>query len=547
MQEGKNVKKNISVIPPRNKYDKELKVQSKKLRVAAYCRVSTLLEQQESSFNAQMNYFEEKILSNPNWVLVKIYADDGKSATNTKKRDNFKEMIDDCIAGKIDLVLTKSISRFARNTVDCLQTIRILKEKNIPVIFEKEGINTLDGSGELLITILSSQAQEESRNLSENTRWGIMRRNEQGIITVNENRFLGYTKNANKELVIVPEEAEVVRKIFRMCLEGKSSYKIAMILEGEGIKTTTGKDRWQPSTIDKILKNEKYMGDALLQKTVVVDFLTKKRRKNTGIVPQYYIEDDHEAIIPKELFYRVQEELARRAAICKRSGVNSEIMKSKFSSKYALSEILVCSECGHPYRRQIWSKYGQKTPVWRCENRLKNGTRICKNSPTLKEDTLQGVVMKVINDIVCNRGTYIGAFRENVIKVVKNNAPLADEYSQYDDQIVKLQIELLELIDEGAKQKVIDKSFDERYQKITNQIKELKTKKTEQMQEQTFIKDREQRIQDISNYINSNGYVREFDNSLVRNLIEYIKVMNNNKLQLKFKSGIVIEQEIDFY
>jgi len=169
-------KKNISVIPSKPEYDRSIKVQLKVLRVAAYCRVSTLLEEQEGSYTAQIAYYTDKINRNPNWILERIYADDGKSATRTEKRDDFNTMVERCMAGKIDLVLTKSVSRFARNTVDCLQTIRKLKEKNIGVLFEKEGVNTLDGTGELLITILSSQAQEESRNLSENTRWGLVRR-----------------------------------------------------------------------------------------------------------------------------------------------------------------------------------------------------------------------------------------------------------------------------------------------------------------------------------------------------------------------------------
>jgi site-specific DNA recombinase len=220
-------KKNVSIIPSQPAYDRSIKVQLKALRVAAYCRVSTLLEQQESSYDAQISYYTEKIQQNPNWKLAGIYADDGKSATNMKKRDDFNSMIDDCMAGKIDLILTKSVSRFARNTVDSLQTIRKLKEKNIGIIFEKEGINTLEATGELLITILSSQAQEESRNLSENTRWGIARKYENGVVLVNHKKFLGYTKDEDGELVIVPEQAKLVRRIYRLYLEGLSTQQIA--------------------------------------------------------------------------------------------------------------------------------------------------------------------------------------------------------------------------------------------------------------------------------------------------------------------------------
>ena len=224
-------KKNISIIPATMAYDRSVKPQMKALRVAAYCRVSTLLEQQETSYETQVNYYTEIIKSNLNWKLAGIYADDGKSATSTKNRSNFQAMIDDCMAGKIDMIITKSISRFARNTVDSLMNIRKLKEKNISVFFEKEGINTLEGSGELLITILSSQAQEESRNISENCHWGIVRKFESGKVIVNHKKFLGYTKDKNGDLVILPEEAELVRRIFRLFLEGSSSYAIKRILE----------------------------------------------------------------------------------------------------------------------------------------------------------------------------------------------------------------------------------------------------------------------------------------------------------------------------
>lgn len=335
------IKKNISVIPAVPAHAAEGSQQTKLLRVAAYCRVSTLQEQQESSYEAQVNHYQEKIQNHPGWKLAGIYADDGKSATSTKKRLDFQAMIEDCMAGKIDMVLTKSISRFARNTVDALTNIRKLKEKNIPVIFEKESINTMEGSGELLLTILSSQAQEESRNISENCHWGIVRKFEEGKVMVNHSRFLGYTKDKDGNLVIVPEEAQLVRRIYKLYLEGNSSYRVKRILEAEGIPTVTGKKTWSATTIDRMLSNEKYMGDALQQKTYTVDFLTKKKVKNNGIVPQYYIENDHEAIIPKELFYRVQEEKARRAAIYKPAVKRKNgLQRGKYSGKYVLSDIL---------------------------------------------------------------------------------------------------------------------------------------------------------------------------------------------------------------
>jgi DNA invertase Pin-like site-specific DNA recombinase len=552
MQTATVKKKSISMIPSKPEYDRSIKPQFKALRVAAYCRVSTTLEQQETSYEAQVSYYTEKIKSNPNWKLAGIYADDGKSATNTKKRDDFNAMIEDCMAGKIDMVITKSVSRFARNTVDSLMNIRKLKEKNVAVFFEKEGVNTLEGTGELLITILSSQAQEESRNLSENTRWGLVRRFENGIVSVNHNKFLGYTKDKNGELVIVPEEAELVRRIFRLYLEGSSVIQIAKLLESEGITTVTGATKWWDSTINKMLSNEKYMGDVLQQKTYTIDFLTKKRVKNDGIVPQYYIEDDHEAIIPKELFYQVQEEKARRASLSKtaaarRAKQEQEKEKSKYSSKFALSDIMVCKECGQPYRRQVWSKYGQKSAVWRCENRLKNGTKNCKRSPTFKENVLHEAIMTAINSVVENRGEFVGAFRENVIRVIGSystkNVP-----TEYDGQIEKLQGEMLALIEENAKQGSITDDFDEQYHRIAEQINALKQKKLEMVREQKMAENFQQRLDDMDACLKKTTCeVRDFDNDLVRRLLQSIKAVKDDLIELQFKSGIVMNQRVSYF
>lgn len=547
------IKKKVAVIPAQNIYNKGIRPEFKVLRVAAYCRVSTKLEQQEGSYEAQISYYTEKIKSNLNWQLAGIYADDGISATNMKKRDDFNAMIEDCMAGKIDMIITKSVSRFARNTVDSLETIRKLKEKNIAILFEKEGVNTLEGSGELLITILSSQAQEESRNISENTRWGITRRFENGIIAVNHKKFMGYTKDKkSSELVIVPEQAEIVRRIFRMYLEGSSILEITRALEADKIKTVTGKDTWHPGVIEKMLSNEKYMGDALLQKTYTVDFLTKKRVKNEGIVPQYYIEDNHEAIVPKEIFYRVQEEKTRRANLNKaavtRKSNKLKKEKSKFSSKYALTEILVCAECGHQYRRQVWSKYGQKSAVWRCENRLKNGTKAsCKNSPTLKEEPLHNAIMMAINNVVENKGKFIGAFRENVIRVIGDYSTKGIS-TDFDDKIESLQKEMLSLIEENAKQGAVAEDFDDEYKRISEEINELKKTKLRLVQEKKEAENYGEQLNEMESALRSiKPDVREFDEDLVRRLIKTIKVNKGEKLEIQFESGIVMDQMVDYY
>ena len=540
-------KKNISVIPAAGTYDRHIRPQMKALRVAAYCRVSTLQEQQESSYEAQVSYYTEKIRGNPNWKLAGIYADDGKSATSTKKRSDFQAMIDDCMAGKIDMVLTKSISRFARNTVDALINIRKLKEKNIAVFFEKESINTLEGSGELLLTILSSQAQEESRNVSENCHWGIVRKFEDGKVIVNHSKFMGYTKDEDGNLVIVLEEAEVVSRIFRLFLEGNSSYRIKRILEADGVKTATGQTTWYATTIDKMLSNEKYMGDALLQKTYTVDFLTKKKVKNRGIVPQYYIEDDHEPIIPKELFHRVQEEKARRASIYRPASRKKDApQKGKYSSKYVLSDIMVCAECGQPYRRQVWSKYGQKQAVWRCDNRLKHGSKRCKHSPTLKEKTIHEAIMTAIGSVVEDQGEFVQAFRENVIRVIGSYSASA-EPTEYAKQIEALQQKMLKLIEESAGKQAADEDFDKEYRVIADRMKELKKQKAKKLKECQLADAYGQRVKDMEQYTRKIGYLkREFDDELVRRLLKTVRVINENKIELQFQSGIVITQSIDF-
>ncbi|WP_317854374.1 recombinase family protein [Chakrabartyella piscis] len=359
--------KEIVVIPPKEKHDRNIKVEQKKLNVAAYCRVSTRFEEQEQSYDRQIDYFTSKILSNQNWNLVEVYADFGKSATALKSRDEFNRLIEDCNKGKIDMVLTKSISRFARNTVDFLKIIRELKAKGIRIIFENEHIDTMDSTGELLITILSSQAQEESRTVSENTRFGIVRKYEQGIVHVNHNKFMGYTKDDEGNLIIVPEEAKIVQKIFDLYLDGLGLKLICDVLESENIKTATRQSKWRGSVIYKMLSCEKYIGDALLQKTYTIDHLTKKRVKNDGIVKQYYIKNNHEPIISKEQFYEVQAELQNR----KRKGKGSN-----YSGKYPLSSLIQCSHCGASYTRTTANKMN---PIWQCSTRTKKASKCPKS------------------------------------------------------------------------------------------------------------------------------------------------------------------------
>ena len=356
------------------------------LHVAAYCRVSTLLEEQESSYETQIRHYTGYITAHPGWMLAGIYADEGLSGTQTSQRAEFNRMISDCTDGKIDLVITKSISRFARNTLDCLKYIRLLKSLDIAIYFEKENINTLDSKGEVLITIMASLAQQESQSISQNVSMGIRYQYRQGKVRLNHTRFLGYTKDAEGNLIVDEEQAVIVRRIYREFLEGKTPGKIARSLMDDHIPTVSGKMNWRESTVRSILKNEKYIGDALLQKEYVADYLTKKRQHNTGALPQYYVEEDHEAIISREDYQKAQDEFRRRSR--DRYDIPEE------PAQYAFTNRIICSFCGNTYRR-VKANGTNKHTTWRCKTHMEKAGN-CSRSPILKEKDLQEAVLQAI-------------------------------------------------------------------------------------------------------------------------------------------------------
>ena len=408
---------NVMVIPAKRQVGNTARQQDAKpkLRIAAYCRVSTDSDEQATSYDAQVEHYTEFIQKNLEWEFAGIYADDGISGTNTKKREDFNRMIDDCEAGNIDMIITKSISRFARNTLDCLKYIRQLKDKNIPVFFEKEAINTMDAKGEVLITIMASLAQQESQSLSQNVKLGLQFRYQNGQVQVNHNHFLGYTKDADGNLIIDPEQAEVVKRIYREYLEGYSMDRIAKGLEATGILTGAGKTKWWTSTINKILRNEKYIGDALLQKTYTTDFLNKTRVKNNGIVPQYYVEGNHEAIIPKDIFLQVPEELVRRRVV--KTSANGK--KRSYSCNHCFAQIVICGECGEMFRRIHWNNRGCKSIVWRCISRLEPTGQEC-HARTVNEAVLENVVVQAINALLGDKSTYQAQLQQNIAKVIRS-------------------------------------------------------------------------------------------------------------------------------
>ncbi|WP_407312004.1 recombinase family protein [Desulfosporosinus sp. SB140] len=504
----------VTVIPAKPMQELKGLEATARLRVCAYVRVSTDNEEQLSSYQAQVEHYTSYIKNNPAWEFCGIFADEGISGTNTKKRVEFNRMIEYCMTGKIDMVITKSISRFARNTLDTLKYVRQLKEKGVAIFFEKENVNTLDSKGEFLITLLGSLAQEESSNLSQITRMGISYRFQEGKVLVNHNKFLGYTKDEQGQLVIVPEEAEIVRRIYREFLDGKSPYKIASNLQRDGILTGAGGSHWYDSTVIKILRNEKYMGDALLQKTFTVDFLTKKRVKNTGHAAQYYVENSHEAIISKEEFAAVQMELERRANM---RGY-SKTGKSKFTSDYAFSGTLFCGNCGSKFRRMKWGRGKNEQIVWVCINHQMNGNEACEMK-AVKEKALEKAFVRAMNRIIASKETYI----------IEEISGTEYDFEAIDARLKDLQQELVNVVRNNQE-----------YSSLAAEIERLQVHKQRLKGDEAEKVWRDRMREDFMAYLDAREgkLLDKFDGDLFRRLVEKVKVLSMVEVVFVFKIGV---------
>lgn len=532
----------VEVIPATwNPADESVR-EIRKLRVAAYCRVSTELEQQQSSYDIQIEYYTRHIMQNPNWIFAGVFADDGRSATNTFRRDDFNQLMNQCMKGKVDMVITKSISRFARNTVDCISWVRKLREKNVAVYFEKENLNTLDDSTEMILTILSSQAQEESRAISTNVKWGYARKFEKGEST--RQRSYGFRKAPTGEMCIVEEEAAVIRNMARWFLDGDSLERIKHRLEDAGIETTTGKRTWSTGTIYNILTNEKIMGDVLLQKTFTADYLTKRRVKNSGQQKQYYVKNHHEAIIPKAVYYKIQEEIARRSSLKKAGTRKGKTAQGVYSSKYALTGIMVCNECGAHYRRTTWAKNGKKVIVWRCINRLEHGTKRCHESPTLKEEVIQEAIMGKLHSLSIDQEeeNFLNGVKEDILRAAKVVGGACTE-EEIDKTIEELRDQLMDYVGMAAREHGGENWYSDRMRKLGLQISELK-KRRESIREQEKIRDEYEYLdQEVSRIICETGGTSgaEFDNIFIRQIVREIRVISKNKLQIQLRTGMMLD------
>ena len=511
-------------------------------RVAAYCRVSTDSEEQINSYTAQKAYYTQKIEESPDWELAGIFADEGITGTSMKKRKEFNRMITACKRGGIDLILTKSLSRFARNTVDCLETVRMLKARGIGVIFEKENINTLTESSEFLITLFSGFAQAESESLSSNIQLGIRMAMKEGKVNFHYRSMLGYQRGADGKPEIVPEEAEVVWRIYRRYLDGCSEGQIQRELTQAGIATAKGVKAWSHQIVHNILTNEKYAGDALLQKTFTTDCISKKVKKNTGELPQYYIKDNHPAIIPRDIYQRVQEEMARRTSKRKILQKSGKTEQGKYSAKYALSERLVCGECGSPYKRCTWARNGVKRIVWRCVSRLEFGKKYCHESPSVEEYKLHAAILTTLNRVV-EASNGLQEELAETLRMVCVPGGDGDDLLDLEHELEVLTARQNTLLDQALA------NMDDLT--ITEQLKTLLEEKQHLQARIDAVKtEAANRISEGSRMAELTAYLEEhlsgfqqYDDGIVRQLVERITVVDAETIRIKFRySDVEIQQ-----
>lgn len=520
----------VRIIPPTMNMVTHLpKTSTRKRRVAAYARVSTDSEEQLTSYEAQVSYYTDYINKRNDWEFVSVYADEGVSGCNTAKREGFNRMIKDALDGKIDLIVTKSVSRFARNTVDSLTTVRKLKEKGIEVYFEKENIYTLDSKGELLITIMSSLAQEESRSISENVTWGQRKRFADGKVSLPYKHFLGYKRGEDGLPEIVQEEAEIVRLIYRSFMNGMTPYRIGKMLTEKGIPTPAGKTKWQSSTIESILNNEKYKGSALLQKQFTVDFLTKKRKVNEGEVPQYWIEMSHPAIILPEEFELVQAEILRRKALGKQC--NS---KSIFAAR------IVCGDCGNFYGSKVWhstSKY--RRVIWQCNHKFND---VCRcSTPHLYEDTIKEKFISACNQLFENRDEILENCR--MMQNMLTDCTEIDEKQQEVLQEMEVVSELTrKYITENSRTAQNQDEYNAHYNGLVERYERLQKKSISlQKQKEERLAKRDLIGGFISELSKCKELLTEFDEQFWIAAVDQVTVFQDGKLVFAFKDGTEIE------
>ena len=509
--------------------------------VVAYARVSTEKEEQEDSFERQVSYYTTLINSKPEWKFGGIYADPGITGPRAEKRPDFLRMIEDCRAGKINKILVKSISRFARNTVDALNYIRELKELGISIYFENENIDTLTPGGEVLITILAAMAEQESRTMSTNIKWSYQKKFKNGEVLLNTSMMMGYIKTDRRDeegkviYEINEEEAVVVRRIYREYLSGVTVTRICRGLEADGIPTKLGRKRWQPSVIKSILTNEKYTGDALLGKTFKADVLSKKRQKNMGQAPMYYAEGTQPAIIEKEVFELVKAEMQHRA-----DEKNTAVGNSRYTSKYPFSGLLVCGECGHKLRRHVRKVgSGKQVPAWGCSNRISNGRAAC-DSHHVNEETLQRTYTAAVQEMIADA--------EEVIRLVQDSTGLVmepentAELARVEQEIIELQEAVMEIHKAKQKRGIGAAEYAEKIREHSQRMQELEARQEELQTTENRYNQIKVWLDNFARHIQSGEIMNTDDSQIMKQLVEQI-IVGADSMEIQFKCGVIVKQK----
>lgn len=538
MQQGPRIITKIEANPllsiKRNEY--------KQLRVAAYCRVSTDSEDQIESYKAQVAYYTEAIAKNPRWKLADIYADEGITGTLVKKRDNFNRMIRDCERGRIDYILCKSVARFARNTVDSLKMVRKLKAKGIGVYFEEQCLDTLKVENEMFLGLHSVMAQSESENISANVRWGIQHRMKSGTFKFRYN-LLGYEKGEDGEPQIVEKEAVYIRKIFNMYLQGSSLTQIKNYLEEERVLTRKGETKWSENVVKSILTNERYCGDMLMQKTFVDNPISKKTHKNRGELPKYFIQNNHAPIVERSVFQAVQAEMARRINK-RRVSDRSRTEFGKYSGKYALSELLVCGECGSAYRRKTWKKRnGESEGVWLCLNRIENGREACEKSVALHEESLHEAISRGLLKAYSDFGGAMDCITTALAFAVTQSEEVLDVYA-IEQQMKQIDKELDEVIVLRERTQGDKSKYDNEIRKMSQQLIALRQQRDLEKKKMESSKATRYEIERIKKLFEEKENFIQYRDDVVRCVVECVRVGENGKLTIILKGGYTVEEEI---
>ena len=532
----------VIVIPAKVETPQEQE-RKRHLRVAAYCRVSTDSEEQLSSYENQLAYYTEKIMKEPGWTMAGVFADEGITGTSTCKRKEFLRMIRQCRQGKIDMILAKSVSRFARNTVDTLNFTRELRGLGIPVIFEEQNINSIYPESEFLITLHGAFAQAESESTSSRVRWGKRQAMKSGHVAMHYKQLLGYEKGSDGRPVIVPEQAEIVRFIYDRYLAGDTTREIKAALEAQGAPTVSGKGVWMASHIRSILTNEKYCGDVLLQKTFIQDCISKKVIPNTGQLPKYLIQNHHEGIVSRETFDAVQLEMARRNAKVGATRKSTPTGRGKYSGKYVLSNLLFCGECGTAYRRCVWTQHGIKRPVWRCVSRLDYGKKFCTHSPTLDEEPLQQAILAAVNAVMADHDALTqqltAAMERELAPIPGESMSLAD----IDRALEELSGRFNALLAEASANPTED--YTERFRELsesTAQLRERRVRLEGICQKNQKVNQRLRTVSTALEHISAE--LTEWNEDLIHQLLEKVTVLSREKIRVTFRDGREIEQYV---